>query len=106
MELLYNYSVSKKITSISEEDLDTIMQSRKTLLCHNQERWVKREGDDDFHATMGCYDGAKVCELLGSYLFNKVSNIVPKESVRLYRDDVWCFTRSFRSTNSVRGKLL
>ena len=106
MELLYNYSVSKKITSISEEDLDTIMQSRKTLLCHNQERWVKREGDDDFDATMGCYDGAKVCELLGSYLLNKVSNIVPKESVGLYRDDVWCFTRSFRSTNSVRGKLL
>ena len=34
---------------------------------------------------MGCYDGAKVCELLGSYLLNKVSNIVPKESVGLYR---------------------
>ena len=103
MELLYNYSVSK---TISEEDLDTIMQSRKTLLFHNQERWVKREGDDDFDATMGCYDGAKVCELLVSYLLNKVSNIVTKESVGLYRDDVWCFTRTFRSTNSVRGKLL
>ena len=104
MELLYNsIQFPKKITSISEEDLDIIMQSRKTPLFHNQEQWVKR-GDDDFDAPMGCYDGAKVCELLGSYLLNKVSNIVPKESVGLYRDGVWCFTRSFRSTNNVRGR--
>ena len=36
---------------------------------------------------MGCYDGAEVCELVGSYLLKKVSNIVDKKSIGLYRDD-------------------
>ena len=33
------------------------------------------------------YDGAEVCELIGSYLLKKVSNIVDKKSIGLYRDD-------------------
>ena len=54
MELLYKYiQFPKEATSISDEDLDIIMQSRKTLLFHNQEPWVKREGDKDFDAMMG-----------------------------------------------------
>ena len=32
---------------------------------------------------MGCYDGAEVCELVGSHLLK----IVGKESVGLYRDE-------------------
>ena len=54
MELLYkSIQFPKEATSISDEDLDIIMQSRKTLLFHNQEPWVKREGDKDFDAMMG-----------------------------------------------------
>ena len=34
-----------------------------------------------------CYDGAKVCEILGSYILNLLSNILGKELVSLYRDD-------------------
>ena len=64
-----------------------IMQSRKTILFHNQEPWVKREGDEDFDVPMGCYDGVEVCKLVGSHLLNKLSKIVDKESVGLYRDD-------------------
>ena len=33
------------------------------------------------------YDGADVSELVGSYLLKKVSNIVDKKSIGLYRDD-------------------
>ena len=67
MELLYkSVQFAKEITSISDEDLDIIMQSRKTLLFHNQEPWVKR-GDKDFDLPMGCYDGEEVCELVGSH---------------------------------------
>ena len=34
-----------------------------------------------------CYDGAKVCEIVGSYILNLLSNILGKELVSLYRDD-------------------
>ena len=36
---------------------------------------------------MGCYDWAEICELVGSYLLKKVSNIVDKKSIALYTDD-------------------
>ena len=76
-----------EITTISNEELDIIMQSRKTLLFHNQEPWVKRDGDEDFDVPMGCCDEAEICELTGSYLFYQLSNIFDKESVGLYTDD-------------------
>ena len=76
-----------EITTISNEELDIIMQSRKTLLFHNQEPWVKRDGDEDFDVPMGCCDGAEICELTGSYLLHQLSNIFDKESFGLYRDD-------------------
>ena len=36
---------------------------------------------------MGCYDGAEVCKLVGSYLLTKLSNIADKKSIGLYRYD-------------------
>ena len=36
---------------------------------------------------MGCYDGAEVCELVGTYILNKLKNITSKENIGLYRDD-------------------
>ena len=36
---------------------------------------------------MGCYDGAEVCELMGSYMLNQLKHDVNKESIGLYRDD-------------------
>ena len=36
---------------------------------------------------MGCYDGAEVCELVGSYMLIQLTHCVNKESIGLYRDD-------------------
>ena len=88
MELLYkSIQFAKEITSISDEDLNVIIQSRKTLLFHNQELCVKSEGDENFDVRKGCYDGVEVNELVGSHLLNKLSNIVDKELVGLYSYD-------------------
>ena len=72
------------------------MQSRKTLLFNEKNPWVKRCVDEDFDVPMGCYDGAEVCELVGSYLLKKVSNIVDKKSIGLYRDDGLAVLQSFQ----------
>ena len=34
---------------------------------------------------MGSYDSAEVCELVGTFLLNKLSNVIDKSSVSLYR---------------------
>ena len=86
MELLYkSIQFAKEVASISDEDLDINMQSRKTLLF--QEPCLKREEDEDFEVPLRCYDGTEVCELVHSHLLNKLSNTVDRESVRLYRND-------------------
>ena len=36
---------------------------------------------------MGCYDGAEICELVGIYILNKLSNIIDIDSIGLYRHD-------------------
>ena len=36
---------------------------------------------------MGSYDGAEICELVGLYLLNRLSIVIDKSSVGLYRDN-------------------
>ena len=74
------------LTNIDNDQLSIIMQSRKTLF-YNDEPWVKKTGDKDFDVTMGCNDGAELCETVGIYMLNKLSNIINRENIVLYCDD-------------------
>ena len=64
-----------------------LLNTRKTLLFNNNQPWQKKSGDPDFDVPMGCYDRAEVCELVGIYILNKLSNITDIGSIGLYRDD-------------------
>ena len=63
------------------------MQSKKTLLISDGEPWVKKDDEDDFDVPVGCYYGAEMCELVGTYLLNQLKVVIPKENMALYRDD-------------------
>ena len=43
--------------------------------------------DGLFDVTMGAYDGAEVCELVGTFLLDKICEKYEKNSIGLYRDD-------------------
>ena len=49
--------------------------------------WVKKEDNTLFDVTMESFDGTKICELVGFYLFDEVSSLIGRDNVRLYRDD-------------------
>ena len=40
-----------------------------------------------FDVTMGSYDGAEVCELVGIFILNILAKLFGKSNVGLYRDD-------------------
>ena len=40
-----------------------------------------------FDVTMSSYDGAEVCEIVGLYLLEKLSTLIDKKKIGLYRDD-------------------
>lgn len=73
--------------NISPKDKEIIFHARKSLLYDKEIPWVKRTGSPDFDVTMGSFDGAEVCELVGLYLLNQIGTKFNKKNVGLYRDD-------------------
>ena len=63
------------------------MQARKTLLFNDNKPWVKKSGNKNFDPPMGCFDGAEVSEIVGTYILSKISYYINKKQVGLYHDN-------------------
>ena len=88
----------RQFIHISDDDLSIIMQARKTLLIEGTAPWIKESRDEDFDVPIRCCDGAEMCELVGTYIQSKLTNIMNKEDVELYRDDgLGIFKNTYRS---------
>ena len=79
------YFASDFVT-ISADDRQTIMHAKHSLLFSNRDPWQKRNSNTLFDVTMGSYDGAETCELVGCYLLSQLKQI-PDIDIGLYRDD-------------------
>ena len=80
------------------------MYAKNTLLFSNGEPWVKKDGDRNFDVPMGCYDGAEICELIGTYLLYQINNVISKENIGLYRDDELRILRNMSGPEVERKK--
>ena len=54
--------------NITNDELN-IIHAKKSILIHKQQAWQKK-GDTTFDVTMGSYDGAETCVLVGSFLLS------------------------------------
>ena len=77
---------AKQFTSITDRDIDIIMHSRKSLLFDSNTAWIKKN-NSSFDVTMGSFDGAEVCELVGLFILDDLCNIYGIDNIGLYRDD-------------------
>ena len=82
LEKALNYA--SQYIDISPEDMKIILESRKSTLHSKGEAWTKK-GDSQFDVTMGSFDGAEICELVGLYLLSLLQDL--GIDVGLYRDD-------------------
>ena len=73
---------AKEHTTISAQEEEVIWHARKSLLFSSNSTWVKREGEQ-FDVTMGSFDGAEICELVGLYILNLLSQRFEKDSIGL-----------------------
>ena len=80
-------SFAKSLMDIDDHKIRTIKHCRKSLLFHNNVAWKKKTTTSCFDVTMGSYDGAEVCELVGTFILSKLENIIGKKNTGLYRDD-------------------
>ena len=72
---------------IPPKSINVIFHSRKSLLYHNNDPWVKKDKSVEFDVTMGSYDDVEVCEIVGLFMLDKLSKLFEKISVGIYRDD-------------------
>ena len=66
------------------EDRELFAYTKMSILVHDSTTWVKK-GDVNFDITMGAYDGAECCDLVGLFLLSKLAHLPIK--VGAYRDD-------------------
>ncbi len=77
---------AKTIVDITDLEVSIIKHSKTALLFDNNNCWIKKS-PENFDVTMGSWDGAETCELVGLYLLSKIGSIIPEQCVGLYRDD-------------------
>ena len=77
---------AKTITQIDEKYINIIFHARKSVLFYKGQMWIKKE-NEHFDVTMGSWDGAEICELVGLYILVQLIQFIPKECIGLYRDD-------------------
>ena len=84
--LIKALNYASQFTTVTQEDREIIIHAKRSLLYHQNSPWTKRDSDSMFDVTMGSYDGAETCELIGAYM---LSLIAPKfkHEIGLYRDD-------------------
>ena len=73
-----------RLVTISSEDRELFHQTKDSLLFDRGEVWVKK-GEEGFDVTMGSWDGAETCDLVGLFLLSQLSHL--PVSLGLYRDD-------------------
>ena len=76
---------SEEKVQISNDDRKIVYHARKSLIFNEGCTWTKKDGF--FHMTMGAYDGAEVCELVETFLLDKISEKCDENSIGLYRDN-------------------
>ena len=81
-----NYA--SQYVTITEQDKNIIFHARKSLLFDKENPWIKRNNSSLFDVTMGSFDGAEVCELVGLLMLNKLSQkFKNNDNIGHYRDD-------------------
>ena len=98
---------AKSIVEIPDHHMVVINHSRKSLIFHENEPLVKKEGNKDFDVTMGSNDGAQISELLGLLMSSlsmliKLVHLFQDNSVGLYRGDGLGVLRNFPSPKTER----
>ena len=63
---------ASKRATICDDERHIILQAKSSLLYNSGQPWSKRTSSNLFDVTMGSFDGAESCELVGTYLLHNI----------------------------------
>ena len=76
--------MAQQYVDIPPDQVNIILSTKKNILFSENQAWVKKS-NSKCDVTMGSFDGAEACELIGLFLLSQLSNL--NINVGLYRDD-------------------
>ena len=94
---------AKAFLPVDDNTVEILMHCRKSLLFDGKNIWSKIH-NPSFDVTMGSFDGAEICELVGLYLLHQMREKFPDINFGLYRDDGLGFTMGINSSQLGRIK--
>ena len=100
ISIAHNLKLEDRIESFPPSDAFITLKDQSLVFCDG-DLWVKKSGAE-FDATMGSFDGAEICELVGLYLLHHLAKIFGKEAVGLYRDDGLAILRNASGPDAER----
>ena len=71
---------------ITSHERKIILHAKRSLLFSDNYPWEKKSANNQFDVTMGSFDGAETCELVGCYLLSLLTKKYG-QNIGLYRDD-------------------
>ena len=99
LELLTNaLNWATTFTTITEDEREIIMHSKRSILYFKGTPWVKQD-DPDFDIGMGAFDGAECCDLVGLFLLSQMQHL--NINIGLYRDDCLAISSLTRRQNQL-----
>ena len=96
-------SFAKSILPVEDNIVEILMHCRKSLLFDGKNVWNKIR-NPSFDVTMGSFDGAEICELVGLHLLQQMKDKFPDIHFGLYRDDGLGFTMGINNSQLERMK--
>ena len=73
------------------------MSSNNSLLFYKNQAWKKKNTDNYFDVTLGSFNGAENCDLVGLFILSQLADLNLKSG--LYRDD------GLAVSNKTKGKM-
>lgn len=96
---------ASKYDEITDQEKKIIIQAKKSLLFSKGTPWCKKASNSLFDVTMGSFDGAETCELVGSYLLYDLS-LKYGNNIGLYRDDgLAAFVKTPREIENIKKQI-
>ncbi|OOZ57026.1 hypothetical protein, partial [Solemya velum gill symbiont] len=77
---------ASRYDDITDDEKHIIIQAKKSCLYNSDKPWGKKTSSNLFDVTMGSFDGAETCELVGSFLLHRIEE-KHGNGFGLYRDD-------------------
>ena len=99
---------ASNFTNITNKEIRIIKHAKKSLLYNGEKPWVKKDNNNrtrNFDVTMGSYDGAETCDLVGLFLLNELTTKFGN-NIGLYRDDgLAVFKSSKQETERIKKEI-